>query len=56
MNVPVVCVSLQVEDSLTSNQVGLPTDKQVNFELSREALATMLDGFGRIKDQLRNMA
>lgn len=50
INVPVVCVNLTVEEQTMASSG--PEESKVNFELSREALATMLDGFGRIKDQL----
>jgi hypothetical protein len=50
VNVPVVRVNLTVEEQTLAG-IG-PQGTEVNFELSREALATMLDGFGRIKDQL----
>jgi hypothetical protein len=47
-------MSLQVENlPETTNQ--LPTTQTVNFELSREALETMIDGLGKIRDQLKNM-
>ena len=38
-------------------EVGkLPEVQNVDFELSKEALETMLDGFGKIKAQLSNFS
>ncbi len=51
MNVPVVLVRLKVEG--TPEKVGvIPPVKEVDFELSKEALETMLDGMAKIRDQL----
>jgi hypothetical protein len=51
MAVPSVLVDLQIQDQPhNSNQV--PAARHVEFELSKEALQTVLDGLGRIKDQL----
>ena len=51
MNVPVVLMRLQVEG--TPEEVGIiPPVKEVDFELSKEALETMLDGMTKIRDQL----
>ena len=54
MNVPVVVVGLEVEEQPTSIE-ELPVTRRVDFELSREALSTMLDGLGKIRDQLSAM-
>ena len=54
MNVPSVIVQLKVEEQAT--RVGeMPKVSNVDFELSREALGTMLDGLGKIKEQLSAM-
>lgn len=51
MNVPVILVRLKVEGK--AEQVGvIPPVREVDFELSSEALETMLDGMNRIKEQL----
>lgn len=47
-------MSLQVEN-LAENANHLPNNQTINFELSREALETMIDGLGKIRDQLKNM-
>jgi hypothetical protein len=47
-------MSLQVEDAPSSTN-ALPDTRQVQFELSREALETMIDGLGKIRDQLAAM-
>jgi hypothetical protein len=47
-------MSLQVEN-LPENANHLANNQTINFELSREALETMIDGFGKIRDQLKNM-
>ncbi len=47
-------MSLQVED-IPESTINLPKNQTINFELSREALETMIDGLGKIRDQLKNM-
>ena len=47
-------MSLTVENT-TENTNVLPSTQTVQFELSREALETMIDGLGKIRDQLKNM-
>jgi len=40
----------------TADQVGqMPATSCVNVELSKEALDTMLDGLGKIRDQLSSV-
>jgi len=34
----------------------MPGIRHVNFELTKETLETMLDGLGKIKDQLSSIA
>jgi len=41
--------------SSSSNSSNLINIKKVDFELSKEALGTMLDGLGKIRDQLSLM-
>jgi hypothetical protein len=55
MNVPVVLVRLKVEG--TPEEVGvIPPVKEVDFELSKEALETMLDGMTKIRDQINQLS
>jgi hypothetical protein len=54
MKVPVALVGFQIEDQPTTS-ASLPETRRVDFELSREALSTMLDGLGKIRDQLSAM-
>jgi hypothetical protein len=54
LKVPVAIVGFQIEDQPTSTS-SLPATQRVDFELSREALSTMLDGLGKIRDQLSAM-
>ena len=54
MQVPTVLMSLTVE-SLPTSTTAMPDTQQIKFELSREALETMIDGFGKIRDQLNSM-
>eukprot|EP01083_Nonionella_stella_P068492 181868_1 len=51
MSVPTVFVSMKLNDPIT------PTDKntEVQFELSKESLKTMLDSLHKIRDQLNSM-
>lgn len=51
MQVPAVLVRIKVQDQ--PSEVGkMPEVRNEDLELSREALETMLEGFGRIRDQL----
>ncbi len=53
MQVPAVLVRLKVREQAST--VGeLPEVKNVDLELSKQALLTMLDGFGKIRDQLNS--
>jgi len=54
LNVPSVIVSLQVQEQPTRRD-AMPRDENVTFELRRDALQTMLDGLGRIRDQLASV-
>ncbi|KAF7656764.1 hypothetical protein LDENG_00036480, partial [Lucifuga dentata] len=54
MAVPTCLVQLKMEDSCTST--GSESVSTVTVELSRESLDTILDGLGRIRDQLSVVA
>lgn len=54
MQRPSVIVALNVEDQPT-NENEMPSTRTVEFELSREALETVIDGLGKIRDQLSKM-
>jgi hypothetical protein len=54
IQIPSILMSLQVEDSPHTTH-SLPDTHQVQFELSRETLETMIDGLGKIRDQLAAM-
>ena len=45
----------QVEDTAEHRDV-MPAMRSVNVEFSRETLDTMLDGLGKIRDQLSSVA
>ena len=49
-----VCCTLQVQDFSCSG--GNDSLSSVTMELSKETLDTMLDGLGRIRDQLSTVA
>jgi len=51
MQVPTVLVEMKLQD-MPSKQGIMPPVRNVQFELSKETLATMLDGLGKIRDQL----
>jgi len=51
MAVPTLFVEMKVQETPEEKEV-MPGVKDVQFELSKEALATMLDGLGKIRDQL----
>ena len=55
MSVPTVLVDLKILDQPSSVDT-VPSARHVEFELSKEALQTMLDGLGRIRDQLGAVA
>lgn len=54
MQKPSVIVALNVEDQASSAH-ELPATRTVEFELNREALETVIDGLGKIRDQLSKM-
>ncbi|GFR61831.1 COMM domain-containing protein 9-like [Elysia marginata] len=55
MSVPTCILNLQIEPrALQVNQT--PQAETVNVELSKETLDTMLDGLGKIRDQLASVA
>jgi hypothetical protein len=55
MRVPSLLVDLKVQDQPEATN-RVPSARHVEFELSQEALLTMLDGLGRIRDQLGAVA
>lgn len=54
MNTPSVIMALTIENAPTSVH-ELPDCQTIDFELSREALETVIDGLGKIRDQLSLM-
>lgn len=54
MQRPNVLVALNVEDQ-PSSTLSMPATRTVEFEVSREALETVIDGLGKIRDQLSKM-
>ncbi|KAL9644163.1 hypothetical protein ABK040_005627 [Willaertia magna] len=54
MSAPSVVVQLNVQHPSGTKQLMGPT-QQVNFEMNRETLSTMLKGFGKIRDQLASI-
>ena len=54
MNLPTVRMQLKLEAQPSQSAV-MPSVSNVEFELSSEALGTMLDGLGKIKEQLALM-
>lgn len=54
MAVPAVLVDLKVRAQPTKHGV-VPGVENVSFELSKEALDTMVEGLGRIRDQLSSI-
>ena len=54
MSIPTVLLELEVEEQPTwSDQI--PSVDKVSMELSKASLETLLDGLGKIKDQLSAM-
>jgi COMM domain containing 9 len=67
MSVPCVLVQMEVEKEQTSNHTPFSFSREINskkddqietitFELSQASLATMLEGLGKIRDQLNAVA
>ncbi|XP_051503159.1 COMM domain-containing protein 9-like [Myxocyprinus asiaticus] len=54
MAVPTCLLQMKLDDSPCIN--GSPSESMVTVELSRETLDTMIDGLGRIRDQLTAVA
>lgn len=54
MQIPSVIMSLNIESS-PSDTAGMSKVEVVDVEMSREALETMIDGLGKIRDQLSSM-
>lgn len=54
MTVPSVIVEMKVQKQPTQKGV-MPGVEDIQFELSKEALGTMLDGLGKIRDQLGSL-
>jgi uncharacterized protein YdaT len=54
MSVPTVFVEMKVQDPPTKKGI-VPDVQQVQFELSKATLNTMLDGLNKIKDQLASI-
>ena len=54
MAVPTVLVDLKTRQQPVSKD-AVPGTETVSFELSKEALDTMVDGLSRIRDQLGNI-
>jgi len=54
MSVPAVLVAMQIQDQ-PAKQSQVPPIRTVQFELSPEALSTMLEGLTKIRDQLTSI-
>jgi len=52
ISVPTVLVAMKVNDSMNEKQ----PNEIVNFELSKESLSAMLEGLGKIRDQLNSVS
>ena len=55
MSVPTLLLNLQVRNP-PEEETALPSENNLTLELSSEALEAMLEGLGRIKDQLSSVA
>ncbi|EDO35919.1 predicted protein, partial [Nematostella vectensis] len=55
MSIPTCIMQLQVEET-ASHGGSMPTVRCLNVELTKEKLDTMLDGLGKIRDQLSSVA
>lgn len=48
-------IAFKVQENATG-QNAMPTVRRLNVELTKEKLDTMLDGLGKIRDQLSSVA
>ncbi|XP_072032992.1 COMM domain-containing protein 9-like [Amphiura filiformis] len=55
MSMPTCVLQLKVQDNATSTE-NVPAVNCMNVELGKETLETMLDGLGKIRDQLNSVA
>lgn len=55
MQVPVALVEIEMEAERTSTFDPIGKTRKVNFEVNKESLETMLEGLGKIRDQLSTM-
>ena len=54
LNIPSLLIELSLEPTPITTDAPTSVEK-ISFELTREALETVLDGLGRIRDQLGAM-
>eukprot|EP00761_Pharyngomonas_kirbyi_P014035 gb/GECH01014065.1/.p1 GENE.gb/GECH01014065.1/~~gb/GECH01014065.1/.p1 ORF type:complete len:202 (+),score=29.40 gb/GECH01014065.1/:1-606(+) len=55
MAAPAVIVQMRVRDSGNMDSSQMQPEQQVNLELNKDTLNTMLDGLGKIRDQLSSI-
>ncbi|CAH3162058.1 unnamed protein product [Porites lobata] len=55
MSMPTCIMQLQVQEN-AKEQNAMPAVRRLNVELTKEKLDTMLDGLGKIRDQLSSVA
>ncbi|XP_059177644.1 COMM domain-containing protein 9-like [Physella acuta] len=55
MSVPTCILNFQIQENKTDVKETAQTEN-INVELSKETLDTMLDGLGKIRDQLASVA
>jgi len=51
MSIPTLLVNMNIQEQPTTKG-QMPGEKNVQFELDQDSLATLLDGLEKIKDQL----
>lgn len=55
MSMPTCIIQLQVQENAVE-QNSMPSVRRLNVELTKEKLDTMLDGLGKIRDQLSSVS
>jgi len=55
MSIPSCLLQLKVNNDVSSGDIARQESKNVNVELTKETLDTMLDGLGKIRDQLNSV-
>ena len=56
MQVPIALIEVEIETERTHVSDPIGITRKLNFEVNKESLETMLEGLGKIRDQLSTMS